>query len=91
MTGLAGAAIAVETVLLATDQPLLLEPRDQLWWIDNAARAVRAPGKDDDMARQAAQLPIAALGRLQGRVQASASQYLGAQVVSQAGNKSLVE
>ena len=91
MAGLAGASVAVETVLLATGQPLPLESRDQLWWIDNAARAVCTPGKADDMAGQAAQLPIIALARFQGRVQVSASQYLGAQVVSKAGNKALVE
>ena len=91
MAGLAGAAVAVETVLLATGQPLSLEPRDQFRRIDNAARAVRTPGQADDVARQAAQLSITALARFQGRVQVSASQYLGAQVVSQAGDKSLVE
>ena len=54
MTGLASADVAVETVLLGADQPLPFEPRDKLRWIDNAAPVVDAPGKTDDMARQAA-------------------------------------
>jgi hypothetical protein len=61
MTGLAGAPVSVETVLLARRQALLLEPRDQGRRIDDATRAVGAPRQADDLASQFVQLRFAAL------------------------------
>ena len=91
MAALAGPSVSVKTVLLTPDQPLLLQLLDQNRRIDDAACGIGAARQANDLAREFEQLPITALGRFRRRVQAAMSENLGAQVVPQPGNETLVQ